>query len=249
MHSLIDIGYAWPWTHGHLVIAAVAALVCWFARRRRWHWLAVACFGVVALWAVAAFLVVQFMFRMNDVPTLPTQAFLADGSGRVLDLGAGSGRSSLMVLLARPRITLVALDNFSATYIRDNGPQKLLANFRAAGVEQRATVQTADMRALPFPDGSFDAIVSAYAIDHLDRDGRRKTLHEAARVVRPRGEFLLEVMYPDAWMRFAFGPMLLHGARGDSLRAGWKSSLEEAGFTVVEQGTAPFSLYLRAIRR
>jgi SAM-dependent methyltransferase len=249
MHSLIDIGYAWPWTHGHLVVAAVAALACWLARRRGWHGLAVAFFGIVAVWAVAAFLVVQLMFRMNDVPALPTQAFLADGSGRVLDLGAGSGRSSLMVLLARPRITLVALDNFSATYIRDNSPRKLLANFRAAGVATRATVQTADMRALPFPDGSFDAIVSAYAIDHLDRDGIDRTLREAARVVRPRGEFLLEVMYPDPWMRFAFGPMLLHGAGGDRLKTRWRSSLETAGFTVVESGTAPFTLYLRATRR
>ena len=34
----------------------------------------------------------------------------------MLDLGAGSGRSTLMVLEARPKATLVALDSFSNSY-------------------------------------------------------------------------------------------------------------------------------------
>jgi SAM-dependent methyltransferase len=249
MHSLIDFGYTWPWTHGHLVITAIALPTCWLAWRRRWHWLAIALFGAAAAWSMAAFLVVQLVFRFNDVPPLPTQAFLASGSARVLDLGAGSGRSSIMVLSARPQCTLVALDNFSAGYIRDHGPRKTLANFRAAGFEQRATVQTADMRSLPYPDGSFDAIVSAYAIDHLDRDGIRKTLREAARVLRPRGEFLLEVMYPDRWMRFVWGPIVLHGASGDRLKTRWTSLVQEAGFEVREDGTRPMTFYVLAIKR
>ncbi len=249
MHSLIDFGYTWPWTHGHLVIAAIAVPACWLAWKRRWHWLVVALFSMVALWSLAAFLVVQFVFRLNEVPALPTQAFLASGPARVLDLGAGSGRSSIMVLSERPQITLVALDNFSAEYIRDHSAQKTLANFRAAGFEQRATVRAADMRELPFPDGSFDAVVSSYAIDHLDQEGIANSLSEAARVLKPGGEFLLEVMYPDLWMQFAWGPLVLHGARGDRLQVRWTSLLETAGFVVREQGTRPITLYLLAIKR
>ena len=97
----------------------------------------------------------------------------------LLDLGAGSGRSSIMVLLERPRTTLVALDNFSATYIKDHGPEKLKANLRAAGVDRRAEVVSADMRKLPFPDGSFDALVSTYALDHLPRKDIPGALAEA----------------------------------------------------------------------
>ena len=106
----------------------------------------------------------------------------------------------------------------------------------------------ADARALPFPDASFDAIVSAYAIDHLSGTDIPKTLAEAARVLRPGGEFLLEVMYPDRWMKFAWGPMLLHGASAARMRAAWPARLEAAGFKVVEVGTAPITLYLRAVR-
>ena len=55
------------------------------------------------------------------------------------------------------RRPLVALDDFSATYIRDHGPEKLKANLRAAGVDGRADVVSADMRQAAVPDASFDA--------------------------------------------------------------------------------------------
>ncbi len=249
MNSLVDIGYAWPWTHGHLVIVAAAMFAFWIAWRRRWHRLVKGMFVAVALWAVTAFLVVQFVFRFNEVPTLPTQSFLSSGPARVIDIGAGSGRSSLMVLVERPEITLVAVDNFSAEYIEGHGQHKTEANFRAAGYESRATVQTADMRELPFENASFDAAVSAYAIDHLDRTGIRRTLAETARVLRPSGQFLLEVMYPDGWMRFVWGPLVLHDSDRRSLKTLWTSMLDEAGFEVTEQGTLPITFYMLARKR
>ena len=55
--------------------------------------------GVVSLVGLA---IVQLVVRMNLPLELPTDQFLAKGTGTVLDAGAGSGRSSLMVLLARP---------------------------------------------------------------------------------------------------------------------------------------------------
>jgi len=249
MRSLIDFGYTWPWTHGHLVVVGVAAALLGLAWWRRWHWLPRLAFGVVLVWAIAAFLVVQTVLRYNDLPTIPTPAYLSSGVGRVLDLGAGSGRSTIMVLLERPKTTVVALDDFSATYIKDHGPEKLKANLKAAGVDGRAEVVSADMRKLPFENATFDALVSTYAIDHLPSGDIPGALAEAARVVRPGGEFLLEVMYPDPWMRFAYGPVMMHGANPGRIRARWPSMLEAAGFRVVEQGTAPATFFIRAVRR
>ena len=196
MRSLINFGYTGWWMYGHVVVLGVALALLLLAWLRRWPWPPKVLLGAVAVWALSAFLVVQFVFRFNDLPTIPTPGYLASGAGRVLDIGAGSGRSSIMVLLERPKTTLVALDNFSATYIRDHGPDKLKANLRAAGVDGRAEVVSADMRKLPFPDASFDAIVSTYAIDHLPRNDIPGALAEAARVVRPGGEFLLEDHVP-----------------------------------------------------
>jgi ubiquinone/menaquinone biosynthesis C-methylase UbiE len=207
--------------------------------------------GIVAIWSTAAFLVVRFVIDFNGRPSLPTQRFLHSGTGRVLDMGAGTGRSSIMVLQARRHATLVALDLFGDSYEKHFGgsespQQKLLANLKAAGVEQRALIKVGDMRDLPFEAASFDAIVSSYAIDHLNREGIKQSLAEAARVLKPGGDFLLMVIGKDPWAQFTFGPLLLHsGTRGT---AWWSQRLQEAGFQVLEQGTGPITLYLLARR-
>jgi ubiquinone/menaquinone biosynthesis C-methylase UbiE len=115
-----------------------------------------------------------------------------------------------------------------------------MANLRAAGVADRAEVRKGDMRELPFEADTFDAIVSAYAIDHLNRDGIVKSLGEAARVVKPNGEFLLMVIGKEFWGGFAFGPLMLHPMRSAE---DWAGLLRDAGFEVLEQGTRPATLY------
>ncbi len=170
----------------------------------------------------------------------------------VLDLGAGTGRSSIMVLQSRPQATLVALDLFAESFEQhfghsDSPEQKLLANLKAAGVDARATVQKADMRKLPFEPATFDAVVSAYAIDHLNRKGIGESLSEAARVVKPGGDFLLILIGRDPWGQFAFGPLLMHmGGRGPDW---WAARLEEAHFKVVEHGVQPITRYFLARRQ
>jgi len=208
--------------------------------------------GAVTLWSVAAFLVARFAFDANGRPPLPTQSFLASGRGRVLDMGAGTGRSSLMVLEARPQTSVVALDLFAESYKQhfgsgQSGQERLLSNLKAAGLEHRAAIQTGDMRKLPFEGETFDAAVSAYAIDHLGRDGVTASLGEASRVLKPGGEFLLMVLTKDSWVTFSFGPLLHH--RGTRTAAQWTTLLENAGFQVMEQGTRPATLYFLARKR
>ena len=256
MHSHIDFGYPWLLIYGHLIVAAVGLLLCLLALARKWPKLLLVALGAITLWAAAAFLVVRYTFDINGRMTMPTQSFLAAGSGKVLDMGAGTGRSSIMVLEARPKTTLVALDTFSTEYARhfgangnsenvlNLGRQRLLSNFTAAGVEQRATIQPGDMRQMPFEPASFDAIVSSYAIDHLRRDGIVKALSEASRVLKPRGEFLLMVIAKDRWLNFTWGPIFMHMRNASP--AGWANLLRGAGFEVVEQGTRPMTLYFLA---
>lgn len=251
-HSQLDFGYPWWLSYGHLALLAVIVAILALGYARRWARLPMILLGVVALWAAASFVLVRFGLDINGgAGALPTQNFLTAGSGRVLDIGAGTGRSSIMVLEARPRATLVALDLFGASFDAhfghgDTPQQRLLANLRAAGVEQRATIVAGDMRALPFEAASFDAIVSAYAMDHLGQDGSTQALAEAARVVKPGGDFLLMVIANDRWVQFAFGPLLSHG--GTRGAAWWTTRVEKAGFRVIEEGTVPATLYVLARR-
>ena len=248
---MIDYGYPWWLTYGHLILLVPALALLWVAYKRRWSKWVMIPLAALALWSGTAAFALQ-AFNINGKPSLPTEAFLRSGSGRVLDLGAGTGRSSIMVLQARPHATLVALDLFADSFNMHFGPgtspqQRLLANLKAAGVEQRASIATADMRKRPFPAAEFDAVVSSYAIDHLSRDGTREALVEAARVVKPGGEFLLMLVYQDKWLKYTFGPLLLHGGlRG---RDWWMTQVKNAGFEVLEDGVAPATLYILAQRK
>ena len=251
-HGHLDFGYPWWLSYGHVPVVAVAVSLLLLGYMRKWPKWMMLLVGLVLLWSTAAFLVVSFMFDVNGPVSLPTQDFLRSGSGRVLDMGAGTGRSSIMVLESRPRATLVALDLFAESFEQHFGraespQQRLLANLKAAGVEQRATIETADMRKLPFEAGAFDAVVSAYAIDHLGRQGSKQALGEAARVVKPGGDFLLMVIGKEPWGQFAFGPLLMHG--GPRGQAWWSEQVQGAGFQVLEEGTRPVTVYLLARRR
>jgi SAM-dependent methyltransferase len=243
--TALDFGYPWWLSYGHLVILVPALAALLLGRVLKWPRWPMLTLGVLALWAASAVFVMRAI-NLKGLPPLPTQNFLRSGEGRVLDIGAGTGRSSVMVVGARPKTTLVALDLFGASFETHFGAggdprQRLLANLKAAGVDGRASIETADMRQLPFEAATFDAIVSAYAIDHLNREGAGKALAEAARVTKSGGEFLLMLVSNDRWTKFAFGPLLSHG--GTRGAAYWTERVKAAGFQVLEQGTSPATLY------
>jgi SAM-dependent methyltransferase len=239
-----DFGYDWPWTTGHAIVFVIFALLTLVAWRRRWPLWATALCGALGIWAAAGALL---MSQMSLPMTLPTEAFLRGGEGRVLDMGAGSGRSTLMVLQGRPRATVTALDRYTGYYgIVDNTPDRLRANARVAGAVDRLQVQVGDMREMPFDAASFDGAVSAYAIDHLRASDVPRALSEAARVLRPGAEFLLVIVNVDVWARLAvpWAAMHGHGYFGREQQAErWTGLLKTAGFEMVEHGTMPMSQY------
>lgn len=246
MNPQITFGYTWYWIYGHLVLAGALTPALVFGVQRRWSkWLLVPLAAVV-FWALIGFLAFRFGLNPNGRPELPTQSFLKSGTGKVLDMGAGTGRSAFMVLENRPNATLVALDEFGHSFNEHFGdkPKLIETNFRLAGYEKRTAIQTGDMRKMPFEKESFDAIISAYAIDHLRSDGIKMALKEAHRVIKPGGDFLLIVLNKDNWMRLAFGPLMLHNTTRNAAR--WHTLLNEAGFEVQESGSRPMTLYFLA---
>ena len=99
---------------------------------------------------------------------------------RVLDLGSGDGRLLALVLRARPEARGVAVD-FSPVML-----EKLKARF-----ESTARVEVVDHnldRSLP-PLGSFDVVVSSFAIHHLDHERKRELYAEVWTLLEPGGVF------------------------------------------------------------
>ena len=114
------------------------------------------------------------------------------GDERVLDVGCGHG---LMLLAAAKRLksgVAIGIDIWSQVDQADNNPQSTLANAQLENVADRVEVQNADARSLPFPDNSFDVIVSSFVIHNLNRAAdREQVMREIARVLKPGGQLAI----------------------------------------------------------
>ncbi len=96
----------------------------------------------------------------------------------VLDLGAGTGLLAARVAAAHPGVRLTLLDGSAGMLDR--------ARERFA---DRAAYVLADL-ADPLPGGSWDAVVSALAIHHLDDAGKRDLLARVHAALAPGGVFV-----------------------------------------------------------
>jgi SAM-dependent methyltransferase len=103
--------------------------------------------------------------------------------GVAIDVGCGTGRALPPLRMAvGPSGAVVALDI----------TPEMLDVARPAATLAAASLVLADARALPFPDGSVDAIFAAGLVNHLPDTGAG--LRELARVTRPGG--LLVLFHP-----------------------------------------------------
>ena len=114
------------------------------------------------------------------------------GAETVLDVG--TGRGLLLIGAAKRLITgrVTGVDIWNAADTSGN----LLCNdkrkIEIEGVADRAGVMTADARALPFADASFDVIFSLLCLHNIhDAAGRTAACREIARVLKPGGVALV----------------------------------------------------------
>jgi ubiquinone/menaquinone biosynthesis C-methylase UbiE len=98
-------------------------------------------------------------------------------AGDVLEIGGGGGGMAAQLLRHDPAIRLTLTDLDPAMTRR--------AERRLAG---RAAVTAADATRLPFPDGTFDVVLSFLMLHHVVQ--WEDAVREAARVLRPGGHFV-----------------------------------------------------------
>ena len=98
---------------------------------------------------------------------------------RVLEIGCGTGNLALLMKRRHPQADVVGLDPDDKALAR----ARRKANREGLALELHQGFSDA----LPFPDGSFDRVVSAFMLHHLSMDEKAKTLREARRVLRGGG--------------------------------------------------------------
>ena len=179
--------------------ACMLALLVW----RLWHGegvavmpyrISIAALGVGAFWL---FLNAGFFVYTTRAGKFAVWAELLDrlklqGDERLLDIGCGRGAVLLMAAQRLPRGRAVGVDVWSTTDQSGNAEQVTRQNAVLEGVAERVELHTADMRQLPFDDGSFDVVVSSLAIHNVPGAGERaRALREAARVLKKGGKLAI----------------------------------------------------------
>jgi tRNA (cmo5U34)-methyltransferase len=127
----------------------------------------------------------EYLSRADSIPrrTEGESALLEEiptAAKRILDVGCGDGRLLALVLTARPNAAGVALDFSPPMLKRVKG--------RFAGDDRVRVVEHNLERPLP-ELGRFDAVVSSFAIHHLEHDRKRALYTEVWRTLNPGGVF------------------------------------------------------------
>jgi arsenite methyltransferase len=204
----VDYGLDAPPVVRNLFLAAALGLVLWLAAALHiWSGavrlslgatdlrmvLAPAAFSIgvscplMALWMIWSSRVGKVRQRERLLDTLSWT-----GAEQVLDVGCGRG---LMLLGAAKRLRggrAVGIDLWRREDLGQNRPGAVWTNAALEGVADRIALETADMRALPFADASFDLVLSQAAVHNLSQaTDRARALREISRVLRPGGRLLL----------------------------------------------------------
>jgi SAM-dependent methyltransferase len=99
---------------------------------------------------------------------------------RVLDLGCGTATLTLLVERMHPDAKVIGLD----------GDPKVLevARRKVEAAGSRIVLERGLCYDLPYPDASFDRVLSSMVFHHLTREHKVETLREVARVLAPGGQ-------------------------------------------------------------
>ena len=119
----------------------------------------------------------------------------------VLDLGCGTGTLAIMAKQAQPAAEVTGLDA---------DPDMLkVAKYKAAQLRVPVKFEVGFTEKLPYPDESFDRVLSSIMIHHLKTPDKKLTAQEVYRVLRPGGQLhIIDFGKPVTWYGKILGSFL-----------------------------------------
>src|SRR6188474_2178404 len=131
---------------------------------------------------------------------LVEQAKIQPGQ-HVLDLGCGTGTLAIMAKQAQPSAEITGLDA---------DPDMLkVARYKAAQQNVPVTFDLGFTNELPYPNASFDRVLSSIMIHHLKTPDKIQTAREVYRVLKPGGQLhIIDFGKPVTLYGKLLGPLL-----------------------------------------
>jgi len=112
-------------------------------------------------------------------PKLVEQARIEKGQ-RVLDIGCGTATLTVLIKKTQSEVEVIGVD--ADPKVLEIARSKVLKAAVDIALDQGMVYE------LPYPDASFDRVVSSMVFHHLTREYKLHTLKEVFRVLRPEGE-------------------------------------------------------------
>ncbi|MCC3436608.1 class I SAM-dependent methyltransferase [Microcoleus sp. PH2017_05_CCC_O_A] len=160
--------------------------------------------------------------------------------GNVLDAGTGTARIPIALTQLRPEWKLTCID-LSANMLKV-GAQ----NVEKARVRSQINLELIDAKAMPYPDNSFDMVISNSIIHHLPDP--LPFLREVRRVLKPNGAiFLRDLLRPET-REIRDNLVELYAADCNSHQKQLFSDSLQAAFTLDEIETMVESARLEGLR-
>jgi SAM-dependent methyltransferase len=155
-----------------------------------------------------------------------------DGTGKVLDIGTGSGRTAIEIAKHFPEAQIVGMDLWSKGW-RFFGVSKAQAetNSRIENVSNRCVFQQGNALDMPFKDREFQLVVSSFVFHEIGIYDRTELFREAIRVLAPGCIFMILDVFNSLDKVYKAGNIseLLEKIEGLGVEEVEHKSLKEAG--------------------
>jgi arsenite methyltransferase len=140
--------------------------------------------GMIMLWGSK---VGKLRLRDKLIDSIPWR-----GDELVLDVGCGHG---LLLIAAAKRLSggkAIGIDLWKNEDQADNFREATWRNVELENVAAKVELKDGDAQKLEFVDGTFDVVLSSWALHNLyDRSGRAAAVREIVRVLRPGGRLAI----------------------------------------------------------
>lgn len=125
---------------------------------------------------------------------------LWDGKGMVLDIGTGGGRLAVPIAKEFPEVHVTGVDIWPKSWSSWGlNKERAEENAVIAKVNERCIFQYGNALELPFKDGEFSLVVSAFTFHAINVPDRTVVIEEALRVLAPGGTLLICDLFPKGY--------------------------------------------------